>query len=66
MLALKMPRTTIRILSLKNLSEMAKSSSDSIGNRLVMTHERSKSLDDDIAEKQKLLDKALTTLDSTL
>lgn len=52
--------------SLKFLSEIAKASYDSIGSQLVTTYERSKSLGDNISEKQKLLDKALATLDSTL
>jgi kinesin family member 11 len=51
--------------SLKSLSKTAKASYDSIGSQLATTHERSKSLSDDISEKQKLLDEALTILDST-
>ena len=52
--------------SLKCLSETAKASYDSIGSQLATVHERSKSLSDDISEKQKLLDETLATLDSTL
>src|SRR5438270_759426 len=52
--------------SLKSLSEIAKASFDSIGGHLATTHERSKSLGDDISAKRKLLDEALATLDSTL
>ena len=51
--------------SLKTLSNTAKVSYDSIGSQLATTYERSKSLSDDITEKQKLLGEALTTLDST-
>ncbi|KUJ07361.1 uncharacterized protein LY89DRAFT_691820 [Mollisia scopiformis] len=52
--------------SLKSLSITARASYDSFGSQLAITHERSKSLDDDISEKQKLLDEALATLNSTL
>jgi kinesin family protein 11 len=38
--------------SLKSLSETAKASYDSIGSQLATTHERTKSLGDDISKKQ--------------
>jgi kinesin family member 11 len=52
--------------SLKNLSEVAKASYDSIGNQLATTHERIKGLGEDVSEKQKQLGENLATLDSTL
>ena len=52
--------------SLKSLSETAKVSYDSIGSQLATSHDRSKSLGDDISEAQKLLNEALATLNSTL
>jgi kinesin family protein 11 len=52
--------------SLKSLSETAKASYDRISSELATNHEHSKSLGDDISEKQKQLDEVLATLDYTL
>jgi len=52
--------------SLETLFKTTRAAYDRIGSQLTTTHERNASLGDDMSDKQKRLDEALATLNSTL